>query len=63
MYQSVAVRHVSKIAEALGDGVKYFSRVIAGKSVNISADYSAPVADDEVEDLHQLLSSVKVAIS
>ena len=61
MYQSVAVQNVEKIAMAMG-GVRFFSRQIVGKSVNISADYPTPIAEDEVEDLFHLLKEVKVSI-
>ena len=58
MYQSVGVRCVENIAEAIG--VPLYTRTISGTSINTSSHYHSPVEDDEVEDLYSILKHVMV---
>lgn len=60
MYQSVGVRCVGNIAEAMR--VPLYTRIISGSSLNTTAHYSKPLKDDEVEDLYHLLKEVKVCV-
>ncbi|KAA0184527.1 hypothetical protein HAZT_HAZT003327 [Hyalella azteca] len=61
MYQSVGVNNVWRIAKAMGS-IPIYTRTIEGKSVNTAANYTQPIADDEVEDLYALLKSVKEGV-
>ena len=56
MYQSVGAEVIEGLAECLNKPL--LRRIITGKPVSIKLDYS-PTADDEVEDLFELLKSVK----
>ena len=57
MYQTVGHAHIEKIAQAME--LPLFRREIVGTAVNDELRYgAAPVAGDEVEDLHALLTDV-----
>lgn len=60
MYQTVGHDVIDAYSEALG--LPLYRRVIRGRSVNVQEDYHV-VAEDEVEDLYQLLKQIKVVIS
>ena len=57
MYQSVGHHAIELYAEAMG--LPLYRRTIEGASVSIGRDYQR-TEDDEVEDLYQLLSEIKV---
>ena len=57
MYQSVGHHAIDLYSEAIG--VPLYRREIQGTSVATSMDY-LPTVSDEVEDLYELLKTVKV---
>ncbi len=57
MYQTVGHHAVEMYAEAMS--LPLYRRVIEGSSKQIGKYYS-PTTDDEVEDLYELLKTVKV---
>eukprot|EP01103_Thecamoeba_quadrilineata_P013892 TRINITY_DN3992_c0_g1_i1.p1 TRINITY_DN3992_c0_g1~~TRINITY_DN3992_c0_g1_i1.p1 ORF type:complete len:127 (-),score=17.88 TRINITY_DN3992_c0_g1_i1:469-804(-) len=59
MYQSVGSHAIEAFASCLE--VPLFRRKITGKPVNSEFHY-LPTEDDEVEDLYQLLSEIKVQL-
>jgi len=59
MYQTVGHDVIDAYSEALG--LPLYRRVIRGRSVNVQEDYQV-VAEDEVEDLFQLLKKIKEEI-
>ena len=57
MYQTVGHHSIELYAEAMD--LPLYRRTIEGGSVNQSRDYQTTL-DDEVEDLYQLLTDIKV---
>lgn len=57
MYQSVGHHAIDLYAEAIG--LPLYRREIEGSSLTTGKDY-LPTAADEVEDLYELLKTVKV---
>ena len=61
MYQTVGHDAIDLFADVMGPSVPLFRREIHGTSVSIGSDYEKTI-QDEVEDLLELLSEVKVRI-
>lgn len=59
MYQSVGHHAIDLYAEAIG--LPLYRREIQGSSLSTDRDY-LPTALDEVEDLYELLKTVKVPV-
>eukprot|EP01054_Gregarina_sp_Poly1_P002040 Gregarina_sp_Poly_1__2039@NODE_1536_length_3905_cov_209_647733_g1013_i0_p4_GENE_NODE_1536_length_3905_cov_209_647733_g1013_i0NODE_1536_length_3905_cov_209_647733_g1013_i0_p4_ORF_typecomplete_len172_score25_68Diphthami_syn_2/PF01902_17/4_5e34_NODE_1536_length_3905_cov_209_647733_g1013_i0243758 len=62
MYQSVGSNLVDYIGRQLLTGIPHFSRQIQGSPIEISSNEYVFNPDDEVEDLYQLLKTIKCQI-
>lgn len=58
MYQTVGHMGIEKLAEAME--LPLFRKVTLGLTTQMGKNYE-PTADDEVEDLYELLKQVKVS--